>query len=99
MNGGNMNGISPVGYSHQLASLVALVKSNTEEGNYVMSILQEGNEMQVRNMLMNFGNPTSIEWHHFTMAAPWTEFQINAAVEDLDAMKPPEQVSAKFWAW
>jgi len=94
-----MKEFRPIHYDGELASLVNLVKSNTIEGNRVIEVLRTGDEFLIRQMLVNLGNPESLEWHDTTMASPWSDWQIDQAVEDLKMIKPPELGALRFWAW
>jgi hypothetical protein len=94
-----MKEIRPIHYDGELLSLVNLIKSNSLEGNMVIEVLQTGDEALIRQMLANFGNPESIQWHNVTLASPWSQWQIDQAVEDLKSIKPPELATARFWAW
>jgi hypothetical protein len=86
-------------YEIQLASLVKLVQSDTPQGNQVTDVLKSGNEDDIRQMLMNFGNPGT-EWAPVTTALPWTPWQIDQAVADLNMIQPSGvTTSARFWAW
>ena len=97
-------------YDPQLTSLVNLVKSNTPEGDLVMEVLRTGDEPLIREMLRNFGKPGT-QWESITTAFPWTDWQIDQAVTDLNTIKP-DSVKAQseiaadegvegisFWAW
>jgi hypothetical protein len=98
-----------VDYQDELASLITLVHSNTEEGNYVTSVLKSGEEEPIRHMLTNFGNPDDSEWGGYTDVLPWTNEQITQAEEDHSSINPGEiqdkmaadaQVGAgKYWGW
>ena len=94
-----MKDIRPIHYDGELMSLVNLVKSNTMEGNRVIEILQTGDEYLIRQMLTNFGNPENPQWRDITMASPWSNWQIDQAVEDLKMIKPSELGTLRFWAW
>jgi len=94
-----MKEIRPIHYDGELLSLVNLIKSNTLEGNMVIEVLQTGDEALIRQMLANFGNPESIQWHNVTMSSPWSQWQIDQAVDDLKMIKPAELGTARFWAW
>ena len=86
-------------YEVQLASLVKLVQSGTIPGDNVSDVLKSGDEPMIRDMLTNFGNPETV-WGTYTTAMPWTQWQIDQAVADINAIKPDGvTVQGRFWAW
>lgn len=86
-------------YNHELATLIDLVKSETPEGERVIEVLRTGNEEVIRHMLRNFGNPEVYDWKDITSASPWSDWQIDQAVIDLNVIKPPDVEDPYFWAW
>ena len=77
-------------YEPQLSSLIAFLKTGSEKANYVQGKLFEGVEETIRGMLINFGNPESEEWKDYFEVLPWADWQIDAAVQDLKAIKHPD---------
>lgn len=77
-------------YEPLLSSLIAFLKTGSEKAQYVQGKLYEGDEGIIRNMLMNFGNPEDKEWRDYFEVLPWADWQIDAAVQDIKAIKHPE---------
>jgi len=90
---------SQIEYNHELSTLIDLVKSETPQGERVIEVLRTGNEEIIRHMLRNFGNPEDYDWKEITSASPWSDWQIDQAVKDLNVIKPPDAVDPYFWAW
>jgi hypothetical protein len=86
-------------YNNELSTLIDLVKSETSEGERVIQVLKTGDEELIRHMLRNFGNPENADWKDITSASPWSDWQIDQAVTDLNVIKPPELADPYFWAW
>ena len=91
----------PIEYNHELSTLIDLVKSGTPEGERVTNVLRSGDEEGIRHMLKNFGNPEIKEWQDITSASPWTDWQIDRAVADLEMIRPydVEITAIKYWGW
>jgi hypothetical protein len=98
-----------VNYQDELASLITLVQSGSEEGNQVIDVLKTGDEGEIRHMLTNFGNPEDSQWGEYTSVLQWTDEQITQAAADHSMINPGNtqyEMAAlaavgegKFWGW
>ena len=77
-------------YEPQLSSLISFLKTDSEKAHTIQQRLFEGDEGIIRNMLINFGNPDNEEWKDFLEVLPWANWQIDAAVQDIKAIKHPD---------
>ena len=77
-------------YEPQLSSLIAFLKIDTEKAHTIQQRLFDGDEGVIRNMLINFGNPDNEEWKDYFEVLPWADWQIDAAVHDIKAIKHPD---------
>jgi hypothetical protein len=89
----------PINYNPQLKTLINLLKSDAPEAAKVILTLQTGDEETIRHMLKNFGNPNDTDWFDVTAALPWTDWQIDTAYMELNAIRPPDDQALRFWAW
>lgn len=77
-------------YEPQLSSLIAFLKNDSDQAKIVQQTLYDGDELTIRTMLINFGNPENDLWKDYFEVLPWANWQIDAAVHDLKAIKHPE---------